>query len=60
MIRCAAPLPEGLDNRVLEKILEPAPYLVPSKEDEGGIKRAKAGLHPTYSNRGNERLREGG
>ena len=40
-----APLPEGLDNPVLEKMLEPAPRLVPSKEDEGGIKREKAGLH---------------
>ena len=40
-----SPLPEGLDNPVLEKMLEPAPCLVPSKEDEGGIKRAKAGLH---------------
>ena len=35
MIRCSAPLPEGLDNPMLEKMLEPAPYLVPSKEDEG-------------------------
>ena len=36
MIRCSAPLPEGLDNPVLEKMLEPAPCPVPSKEDEGG------------------------
>ena len=36
MIRCSAPLLEGLDNPMLEKMLEPAPYLVPSKEDEGG------------------------
>ena len=36
MIRCSAPLPEGLDNSVLEKMLELAPCLVPAKEDEGG------------------------
>ena len=44
MIRCSAPLPEGLDNPVLDKMLEPVPYLVPSKEDEGGLKMAKAGF----------------
>ena len=44
MIRCSPPLPEGLANLVLERMLEPAPYQVPSKEDEGGIKRPKAGL----------------
>ena len=36
MIRCSAPLPEGLDNPVLEKMLEPSACLMPSKEDEGG------------------------
>ena len=35
MIRCSAPLPEGLDNLVLEKMLEPAPCPVPSREYEG-------------------------
>ena len=45
MIRCSAPLPEGLENPVLEKMLKLAPCPKPSKEDEGGIKRAKAGLH---------------
>ena len=45
MIRCSAPLPEGLDNPVLEKKLEPAPCLVPSKEDEGGNKEGKCGPH---------------
>ena len=44
MIRCSAPLPKGLDNPVLDKMLEPAPYPVPSKEDYGGIERLKAGL----------------
>ena len=43
MIRCSAPLPEGLDNPVLEKMLEPAPCLVPSKEDEGGNKEGESG-----------------
>ena len=43
MIRCSAPLPEGLDNPVLEKMLEPAPCSVPSKEDEGGNKEGKSG-----------------
>ena len=45
MIRCSPPLPEGLDNPVLEKMLEPAPYLVPSQEDEGGNKEAESGPH---------------
>ena len=43
MIRCSAPLPEGLDNPVLEKMLEPAPCLVRSKEDEGGNKEGESG-----------------
>ena len=45
MIRCSAPLLEGLDNPVMDKMLEPAPYLVPSKEDEGGIKEGESGPH---------------
>ena len=36
MIRCSAPLPEGLENPVLEKMLELAPCPEPSKEDTGG------------------------
>ena len=43
MIRYSAPLPEGLDNPVLEKMLEPAPCPVPSKEDEGGNKEGESG-----------------
>ena len=43
MIRFSACLPEGLDNPVLEKMLEPAPCLVPSKEDEGGNKEGERG-----------------
>ena len=36
MIRCLAPLPEGLENPVLEKMLELAPCPEPSKEDTWG------------------------
>ena len=39
------PLPEGLDNPVLEKMLKPAPCLVPSKEDEGGNKEGESEPH---------------
>ena len=40
MIRCLAPLPEGLANPVLDRMLKLAPYQAPSKEDEGGNKEA--------------------
>ena len=33
MIRCSAPLPEGLENPVLEKMLQAAPCPDPLKED---------------------------
>ena len=46
MIRCSSPLPKVLDNPVLEKMLEPAPCLVPSKEDEGGNKEGESGPPP--------------
>ena len=36
MIRCLAPLPEGLENPVLEKMLEVTPCPEPLKEDTGG------------------------
>ena len=36
MIRCLAPLPEGLENPVFEKMLEVAPCPEPSKEDTRG------------------------
>ena len=45
MIRCSAPLPEGLANLVLDRMLEPAPYQVPSKEDEGGNREGESGPH---------------
>ena len=43
MIWCSAPLPEGLDNSVLEKMLELAPCPEPSKEDKGGNNAGKSG-----------------
>ena len=46
MIRCSAPLLEGLDNPVLEKMLEPAPCPVPSKEDKGGNNEGESGPPP--------------
>ena len=36
MIRCLAPLPEGLENPVLEKMLQTAPCPEPLKENAGG------------------------
>ena len=33
MIRCSAPLPEGLENPILEKMLQTAPCPEPLKED---------------------------
>ena len=45
MIRCLAPLPEGLENPVLEKMLELVPCPEPSKEDTGEIIRADVGPH---------------
>ena len=43
MIRCSAPLPEGLENPVLEKMLELAPCPEPSKEDKGGNNEGESG-----------------
>ena len=43
MIRRSAPLPEGLDNPVLEKMLELAPCPEPSKEDKGGNNEDESG-----------------
>ena len=43
MIRCSAPLPEGLDNLVLEKMLELAPCPEPSREDKGGNNEGESG-----------------
>ena len=45
MIRCSAPLPKGLDNPVLDKMLKLAPYPVPSKEDDGKNKEGESGPH---------------
>ena len=43
MIRCSAPLLEGLDNPVLEKMLELAPCPEPSKGDKGGNNEGESG-----------------
>ena len=43
MIRCLSPLPEGLENPVLEKMLELAPCPEPSKEDTWGNNMGKSG-----------------
>ena len=43
MISCSAPLPGGLDNPVLEKMLELAPCPEPSKEDKGGNNEGESG-----------------
>ena len=45
MIRCSAPLLEGLDNPVLDKMLEPAAYPVSSKGADGGNKEGESGPH---------------
>ena len=46
MIQCSAPLPEGLENPVLEKMLELAPCPEPSKEDKGGNNEGESGPPP--------------
>ena len=43
MIRCLAPLPEGLENPVLEKMLEVAPCPEPLKEDTEGDNMGERG-----------------
>ena len=43
MIRCSAPLLEGLENPVLEKMLELAPCPEPSKEETGGNNMGRRG-----------------
>ena len=43
MIRCSAPLPKGLDNPVLEKMLELTPCPEPSKEDKWGNNEGESG-----------------
>ena len=43
MIWCSAPFPEGLENPVLEKMLELAPCPEPSKEDKGGNNEVESG-----------------
>ena len=43
MIRCSSPLPEGLENPVLEKMLKLAPCPEPSKEDTRGNNMGERG-----------------
>ena len=45
MIRCPAPLPGGSPDPVLARMLELAPYQVPSGEDKGRNKEAESGPH---------------
>ena len=42
---CSAPLPEGPANPVLTRMLAPAPYQMPEKDDEAEGKRTKDGLY---------------
>ena len=42
---CSTPLPEGPANHVLTRMLAPAPYQMPEKEDEAEGKRTKDGLY---------------
>ena len=46
MIRCSPPLPEGLENLVLEKMLKLAACPEPSQEDKGGNKGGESGPPP--------------
>ena len=46
MIRCSAPLPDGMANPVLDRMLELVPYQVPSKEDKGGNNEGESGPPP--------------
>ena len=48
MIRCSSPLPEGSPDPVLARMLELAPYQVPSGEDKGRNKEAESGAHPLF------------
>ena len=42
-IRCSAPLPEGSPDPLLTRMLERAPFQVPSREDEGRNREATDG-----------------
>ena len=48
IIRCSAPLPEGSSDHVLARMLEHAPYQVPSAEDKGGNTEAESGPHSLF------------
>ena len=42
------PLPEGLPDPVLTRMLERAPYQVPPEEDDGRNREAESGLHTLH------------
>ena len=48
MLRCSAPLPKSSPDPVLARMLEHAPYQVPSGEDKGRNKEAESGLHTLH------------
>ena len=48
MIRCLAPLLEGSLDPLLIRMLERAPYQVPSGEDEGRNREATDGPHTLH------------
>ena len=43
-----APLPKGSANPLLARMLEPAPYQAPSREDKGGNKEAESRPHSLF------------
>ena len=43
-IQCPAPLPEELAGPLLTKMLVPAPYKEPKKEDSKKVKKTRSGL----------------
>ena len=43
-----APLPEGSQDPVLTRMLERAPYQMPSGEEEGRNREAESGLHTLH------------
>ena len=48
MMRCSGPLPEGSPDPILARMLEHAPYQVPSGEDKGRNKEAESEPHSLF------------
>ena len=44
-MHCPAPLPEEPVGPLLTKMLVPAPYEAPKKEDSKKVKKSQSGLH---------------